>query len=102
MNAHLEAVPGVGTITARRTACRDHELLGGDANGSLDLVVELLRLRDNLSAGVLERLDFSASEGHANPLDLFGDLLALHLIVLAVHFVRNFLINNKGSIYLSI
>ena len=99
MDAHLVAVPGVGTITARRTARRDHELLGGNANWSLDLVVEFLRLGYDLGTCLLKRARFFSSEGHADSLDLFLDLLLIDLVfVSTVHFQiskANFLINNK-------
>ena len=97
MDAHLEAVPGVGTITARRTACRDDKLLGGNANGSLDLVVELLGLGYDLGACIFERLGFFTSEGHSDSLNLFSDLLSLLLFFVGVHFYiskANLLINN--------
>ena len=99
MDAHLEAVPGVGTITTRGTACRDNELLCGDANGSLHLVVEFLGLGYDLGACILERACFFSSEGHSDSLNLLGDLLALHLLFISFHFQiskANFLINNKA------
>eukprot|EP00959_Pyramimonas_sp_CCMP1952_P439893 9209373-Pyramimonas_sp.AAC.1 len=37
VNAHLEAIPGVGTLTARRLAGGNGELLRGHAHGSLHL-----------------------------------------------------------------
>ena len=86
MDAHLKAVPGVRSITARRSACRDDELLGGDAHGSLDLVVELLGLGYDLGTCILEGFHFSSSEGHADSLDLLLGFLALHLFFLWVHF----------------
>ena len=98
VDAHLEAVPGVGTVSARGSARCDDELLGGDSDGSLALVVELLGFGDDLGAGFLERFNLFTSEGHADSLNLFGDLLALHLVFLSVHFQiskANFLINNN-------
>ena len=101
MDAHLEAVPGVGTITARGSACRDNEFLSWDADGSLHLVMELLGLGYDLGACILERARFFSSEGHSNSLDLLGDLLALHLLFISFHFQiskANFLINNKANL----
>eukprot|EP00353_Schmidingerella_taraikaensis_P008456 CAMPEP_0185570028 /NCGR_PEP_ID=MMETSP0434-20130131/2471_1 /TAXON_ID=626734 ORGANISM="Favella taraikaensis, Strain Fe Narragansett Bay" /NCGR_SAMPLE_ID=MMETSP0434 /ASSEMBLY_ACC=CAM_ASM_000379 /LENGTH=160 /DNA_ID=CAMNT_0028185025 /DNA_START=108 /DNA_END=587 /DNA_ORIENTATION=- len=101
VDAHLEAVPGVGTIAARGSARRDNELLGGNADGALHLVVELLGLGYDLGTCLLEGFHFSASEGHADSLDLLGDLLSLHLFFVSVHFQiskANFLINNKQAI----
>ena len=66
VDAHLEAVPGVGTVAARGSACRDDKFLGGDANGSLDLVVELLGLGYDLGTCVLQGARLSSSESHAN------------------------------------
>ena len=86
VNAHLKAVPGVGTITARGSACRDDKLLGGDANGSLDLVQEFLGLGNDLSACLLKRFHIFASEGHTDSLDLFGDFLSLYLLFVSFHF----------------
>ena len=102
MDAHLIAVPGVGTVSARRSSCRDDELLGGNANWPLDFVVESLGLRNDLGACILERAHFFSSEGHADSLDLLLDLPVLHLVfVSTVHFQiskANFLINNKQII----
>ena len=36
VDAHLEAVPGVGTLTARGLAGADAEVLGGHAHGARD------------------------------------------------------------------
>ncbi len=98
VDAHLEAVPGVGTVSAGGTACRDDEVLGGDADGSLALVVQLLGFGYDLGTCLFEGLDVFTSKGHADSLDLFGDLLTLHLVFFSVHFQiskANFLINNN-------
>ena len=87
MDAHLKAVPGVGTIAARGTARRDHKLLGGNANWSLDLVVEFLRLGYDLGTCLFKRTGFFSSKSHTDSLDLFGDFsLALHLLFISFHF----------------
>ena len=99
VDAHLEAVPGVGTVAARRTARRDNELLRGNADGSLHLIVESLGLGYDLGTGVLEGLHGSAPQGHSDSLDLLSDLFSLDLVFLGVHFQiskANFLINNKA------
>ena len=101
MDAHLEAVPGVGTVAARGSARCDHKFLGGDANGSLDLVVELLGLGYDLGTCVLQGARLSSSESHADSLDLLLDLLSLHLVFVSFHFQiskANFLINNKANL----
>lgn len=100
VDAHLVAVPSVGTVAARGSACRDDQLFGGDAHGSLHLVVELLGLEYDLGTCLFERLDHSAAEGHSDALDLFLDLLSLDLVFITVHFQiskANFLINNKAN-----
>lgn len=35
VDPHLEAVPGLGTLTTRSLSCRDAQELGGHADGSL-------------------------------------------------------------------
>ena len=65
VNAHLEAVPCLGTLTARWLTGGDSENLGRNANGTLSVVTLVLSSSDDLTAGTLERLDFSASEGHS-------------------------------------
>ena len=80
MDAHLEAIPSVGTITTRGTARCDDELLGWDADGSLNLVMEFLGLGNNLGASLLERFGVLASESHSDSLDLLSDLFSLDLV----------------------
>lgn len=48
--AHLEAIPGVGSLTARGLADSHAEHLGGHADGALDLEVLLLGTLDEVSA----------------------------------------------------
>lgn len=50
VDAHLEAIPGVGTLTARRLAGGDAENLGGHARGALNLDVLVLGTTDEISA----------------------------------------------------
>ena len=69
VDAHLEAVPGLGTLTAGGLAGSDSEDLGGNADGSLGLVALVLSSCDNLRAGALEGLDLSASQGHSIRMD---------------------------------
>ena len=86
VDAHLIAVPSIGTVAARGSARCDHELLGGNADRAFHFVVELLRLGYDLGACLLKGFHFSASEGHADSLDLLLDLLSLHLVFVSVHF----------------
>ena len=65
VDAHLEAIPGLGTLTARWFTGSDTEDLSRDAYGALGLVALVLWAGNNLSACALEWLDFSASECHS-------------------------------------
>lgn len=74
MDAHLEAVPGLGTLTARRLTGGDLEGLGGQADRSLEAEVLVLGALDDLGADLLEGLDLLGGESDA-------DLVALLFIV---------------------
>ena len=50
VDAHLEAIPRVGTLTARRLAARDLENLGGEADRPLDLEALVLGALDQIAA----------------------------------------------------
>lgn len=50
MDAHLEAVPGLGTLTARSLAGGDTENLGGHASGATSLDALLGSLLDEITA----------------------------------------------------
>lgn len=50
VDAHLEAVPGVGTLSAGRLTGGDLENLGGHAGGSLDLNTLILGSTDEIGA----------------------------------------------------
>lgn len=69
VDAHLVAVPGLGTLTARGLAGGDLEGLGGQADGALDAQVLALGALDQLGADLLEGLDLAAGQGDA---DLVG------------------------------
>ena len=77
MDAHLEAIPGLGTLTTRRLAGGDAKDLGGHADGALDLDVLLLGSLDEGSADLLEVLDVAAGEGHADLEEVGGGGLDL-------------------------
>lgn len=66
VDAHLEAVPGLGTLTARGLAGGDLEALGGKADGALGAEVLVLSTVDDLSADLLEDLDLAGGEGDAD------------------------------------
>ena len=66
VDAHLETIPGLGTLTARSLAGGDAEDLSGHADRALDGDVLLLGSLDEGSADLLEVLDVAAGEGHAD------------------------------------
>lgn len=66
VDAHLEAVPGLGTLTARGLAGGDLEALGRKADGALGAEVLVLSTVDDLSADLLEDLDLAGGEGDAD------------------------------------
>ena len=72
MDAHLVAVPGLGTLTARGLAGGDLEGLGGQADGALDAQVLALGALDDLGADLLEDVDLAGGQGDT---DLVGLLL---------------------------
>lgn len=74
VDAHLEAIPGLGTLTARGLAGGDLEGLGGKTDGALDAEVLGLGALEDLGADLLEDLDLAGGEGDA-------DLVALLYII---------------------
>lgn len=66
VDAHLEAVEGVGTLTARRLADQELEDLGGHSDGARHLQVLLKSLVLELSAHSLDGLNVSGGEGDAD------------------------------------
>ena len=65
VDLHLESVPGVGSLTAGGLSGGHAEVLGGDSNGSLGLVAEVLGSFNDLIATPLERPGLAALEGHS-------------------------------------
>jgi len=55
VHAHLETIPGVGSLSARGLADSHAEHLGGHADGALDLEVLLLGTLDEVSADLKEK-----------------------------------------------
>lgn len=117
VDAHLEAVPGLGTLTTRGLAGGDLQDLGGEADGALDaerlglgalnevggdystdqplhpqLLVELVAWLLTL----LERGDVARSEGDADAVDL-GTLAELALLWFVVRHCREKM--RKDSVY---
>lgn len=66
VDAHLEAVPGLGTLTAGGLAGGDLEGLGGQADGALEAQVLALGALDDLGADLLEDLDLAGGQGDAD------------------------------------
>jgi hypothetical protein len=77
VDAHLEAVPGLGTLTARGLAGGDLEGLGGQADGALDAEVLVLATLDDLGADLLEDLDLAGGEGDADLVALLQGTLVI-------------------------
>ena len=82
VDAHLEAVPGGGTLAARRLVAGDAKRLGRQAHRALDLEALVLGALDQVGADLLEVLDVAAGEGDADAVHLDGvtlNLLGLHV-----------------------
>ena len=63
VDAHLEAVPRLGALTARGLPGGDLQGLGGHPDGSLDLEVLLLGALDQVGADLLQALDGAGGQG---------------------------------------
>lgn len=70
VDAHLVAVPGLGTLTTGGLAGGDLEGLGGETDGALDAEVLALGTLDELGADLLEGLDLAGGEGDADLVSL--------------------------------
>ena len=75
VDLHLEAVPGLGTLTARGLAGGDAENLGGETDGSLDTEVLVLGTLDKVRADLLEVLDVAGGQGDADAVNGRLDVL---------------------------
>lgn len=74
MDAHLEAVPGLGTLTARGLAGSDGQTLGRQTDRALGAEVLVLSTVDDLGADLLEDLDLAGREGDADLVALLQQL----------------------------
>jgi len=83
VDAHLEAVPGLGALTARGLAGGDLEGLGGQADGALEAEVLALGAVEDLLRDLLEGLHLAGGEGDADLVGL-GGITALVLLALLV------------------
>jgi hypothetical protein len=77
VDAHLVAVPSVGTITARALASGDAEGAGGQADGALDLDLLVGGAAHQVADDLLQSLGVAAGQGDA-------DLVKLSLILLSL------------------
>lgn len=82
VDAHLETIPGLGSLTARGFAGGDSEHLVGHTNGSLDAELLLLGARNQISANLLERTNILRGKGDADAMHL-GDVSLRLLQVLS-------------------
>ena len=87
VDAHLVAVPGLGTLTARGLAGGDLEGLGGQADGTLVAEVLGLSTLDDLSADLLEGLDLAGGQGDTDLVALLSLLLVFLKCCLSIELV---------------
>ena len=87
MDAHLETVPGVGTLTAGGLADGQAQDLGGHAHGAVHNKVLGKSLVLEVRAYLLHRFTVLGSKGDADAVDL-GSLLDLDLLLLLVVVVK--------------
>jgi len=77
VDAHLESVPGVGTLTTRRLAGHDTESLGGHAHRALAHEALVLGTLDEVGTHLLEGLHVAGGEVDTDLVD--AGLLSLEL-----------------------
>lgn len=70
VDAHLETIPGLGTLTARSLTGGDAQHLVWHANGSLDAKLLLLGSRNQIGAHLLQRTDVLRGERDADSVHL--------------------------------
>jgi hypothetical protein len=70
VDSHLEAIPCLGTFTARSLASGDLKSLGWETDGALDTEVLGLGTVDEFLANLLEGLDLSAGQGDTDLVSL--------------------------------
>jgi hypothetical protein len=73
VDAHLKGIPGLGTFTIGRLSGGDAQVLGGQADRSLDAEILSLGTVDELSAHLLEALDVAGSQGDADLVDFLRE-----------------------------
>ena len=65
MDSHLETIPSVGSLTARRFSDGNSQDLGGDADWTSGFITLSLGTSDDLVASLLEVLNLSSLEGES-------------------------------------
>jgi len=78
VDAHLETIPGLGTLTARSPAGGDAEALGGHTDRTTDGELLGLGAVDEVSTNLLEVADVPGGEGDAD--GVHGSLLRSGLL----------------------
>lgn len=66
---HLEAIPGLGTLSARGFAGGDPQGLGGHADRTFHFQILLLGSLDEVGAHLLQGLDVPGGQGDADPMN---------------------------------
>ena len=69
VDAHLEAIPGLGTFTARSLPGGDSQSLGWHPDGSLNFEFLVLGSLDEVSAHLFQALDVLRSQGDPDTMD---------------------------------
>jgi len=92
VDAHLEAIPGLGTFTARGLTGGDPQGLGGHPDGSLDLQFLVLGSLDEVGADLLEALNVPGGQGDPDAVN--GAFFGCRLRVLVHRHVVRLLIRD--------
>ena len=69
VDPHLEAIPGLGSLSARRLAGRDPQDLGGHPHGTLCLEILVLGALDEVVAHLLQGFDVQRGQGDPDAMD---------------------------------
>jgi hypothetical protein len=69
VDAHFEAVPGVGTLSTRSLTGGNSQVLGGETDGSSDMKLLVQRGLFQVGANLFQVLDITGSQGDADAVD---------------------------------
>ena len=99
MDAHLVAVPSLGTLTARGLTGGDLEGLGRQTDGALDTQVLALGALEDLGADLLEDVDLAGGEGDSDLVGLLfeGKRRYSQLFCLILKFQSNRKLGNRSQ-----